>query len=105
MASEMIERIYDAEKQAQLAVDKATETAREIVEKAKLDAQNFANELVNKAKLDAEALINNARANAQQRMDEENDMNLSKARELRENAKKNEKAGIEEVVKIIIPRR
>ncbi len=105
MASEMIEKIYDAEKQAQLAVNKATDTAREIVEKAKLDAQNLKTELINKAKLNADALINDARVRAEQRINEENIKNLSNSTALRENAMKNEKAGIEEVIKIIIPRR
>jgi len=104
MASEMIEKIYDAEKRASLSVNDATDNARAIVEKAKLDAQNVKNELVKKAKLDADALVVDAREKAEQRIKNENSVALSEASVLCENVKVRESMAIEEIVKIIIPR-
>ncbi len=104
MASEMIEKIYDAEKRASLSINDATDNARAIVEKAKLDAQNVKNELVQKAKLDADALIVEAREKAEQRIKNESSVALSEASVICENVKVRESMAIEEIVKIIIPR-
>lgn len=102
MASEMIEKIYDAEKRSESLIIEADVKAKEILDNAKKAAESLEKQILDEAKSKSASIIKNASDKAGTDIEEATCIASKRADELRESVKNNVKNGINEVINIII---
>ncbi len=101
MASEMIDKIFEAEKNAAKEIENAQNKAFEIVEKAKADAKDFENKTQGDTAAQIEKAQLSANETAQKIFDEKMVCAKNDADALCESVKSKKQTALESVVEII----